>query len=405
MSRVRRWLLKIILMLGSIALTVVVFLAIDFVYTAASARYRKAAFDSSLCRVPDSVRQHAFQPNCTGITAWGGAPYPISTNSLGLRDEKVREVPLRDAKPRILVLGDSMTEGMGPWDETIVAKIAAHFPQYDFLNGGMVSYAPSNYLNVTRMVLAAGVEIDEVLVLIDISDAQDEAAFYRDVDATGAVAGPVREQMVAPKWRLRVMNHLRVTNHIVNLFERSLIRHGYYHLFNWGGDLFDRERSAWTYRKVSETEPYHAGYAPLGLEGGIAKEKAKMTLLWQELASRHIPVSVGVYPWPAQIVHDTPDSRQVRIWRDWCEGKCKRVISVFPAFQSVKDQCPPSQPGCWYLKYFIFGDMHFNAEGNAIFADVVIRSLEGALPVKNTTRLDLTARAPADPYVAGVRIK
>jgi hypothetical protein len=280
-----------------------------------------------------------------------------------------------------------MTEGMGPWDETIVARIAAHFPQYDFLNGGMASYAPSNYLNVTRSVLAAGVEIDEVLVLIDMSDAQDEAAYYRDKDTSGAVAGPVGEDMMAPppKWRLRISKYFRLTNYIVDLLERNTVRRGNYHLYVWGGDLFDMERSAWTYRKVSETKPYHAGYAPLGLEGGIAKEKAKMVLLWQELEKRHIPISVVVYPWPAQVVHDSPDSRQVRIWSDWCEGKCKRFISVFPAVQAVKDQCPPSQPGCWYLKYFIFGDMHFNAEGNALFADAVIRSLEGGLPSKVQT--------------------
>ena len=106
------------------------------------------------------------------------------------------------------------------------------------------------------------------------------------------------------------------------------------------GDAFDMEGAAWTYRKVNETDPYPAGYAPLGVEGGIAKEKAKMTLLWQELEKRNIPLSVVVYPYPAQVVHDTVDSRQVRIWREWCEGKCKRFISLFPAFLAVKEQCP-----------------------------------------------------------------
>ena len=72
--------------------------------------------------------------------------------------------------------------------------IAAHFPQYDFLNGGVASYSPSNYLNVARMVLAEGYDIDEVIVFIDISDVHDEAAFYRDIDASGAVTGPQPER-------------------------------------------------------------------------------------------------------------------------------------------------------------------------------------------------------------------
>ena len=107
-----------------------------------------------------------------------------------------------------------------------------------------------------------------------------------------------------------------------------------------------------------------------------------MTLLWQELAKRNIPLSVVVYPYPAQVLHDTADSRQVRIWREWCEGKCKRFVSLFPAFLAVKDQCPTSQPGCWYLSHFVFGDMHYNATGNALVADTVIRSLMETPPIK-----------------------
>ena len=88
------------------------------------------------------------------------------------------------------MLGDSFTEGKIAWRDSYVGRIAAHFPQYDFLNGGVSSYSPSNYFNVARMVLAAGYDIDEVIVFIDISDVQDEATFYQDADASGAVTGP-----------------------------------------------------------------------------------------------------------------------------------------------------------------------------------------------------------------------
>src|SRR5208283_1485486 len=114
------------------------------------------------------------------------------------------------------------------------------------------------------------------------------------------------------------------------------------------------------------------------------KEKAKMTLLWQESRKRNIPISIVVYPWPAQVVHDTADSREVRIWREWCEGKCKRFITLFPVFFALKDQFPRSEPGCWYLNYFIFGDMHYNAAGNALVADTVVKSLTEAPPVKQS---------------------
>ena len=60
-----------------------------------------------------------------------------------------------------------------------------------------------------------------------------------------------------------------------------LVRHGFYHLpGDYFGDPFDMEMSAWTYRKVVETGPFPVGFAPLGVEGGIAKEKHKMDQLY-----------------------------------------------------------------------------------------------------------------------------
>jgi hypothetical protein len=65
----------------------------------------------------------------------------------------------------------------------------------------------------------------------------------------------------------------------------------------------------------------------------------------------------------------------VRIWREWCEGKCRRFITLFPAFFAVKEECPRIQPGCWYLSHFIFGDTHYNSAGDAIVAGVIADSL------------------------------
>jgi hypothetical protein len=374
---------KFILFLLSIAFSAAIFLVLDWFHTA-KVRRTAIPFAKNLCRVADPVRHHAFKPNCTDTGIWGRDSYDFSTNSLGFRDEKVREVPLTDVRPRVLMLGDSFTEGKVAWRDSYVGRIAAALPQYDLLNGGVSSYSPSNYLNTTRMVLAKGVEIDEVIVFIDLSDVQDEAAFYRDVDVSGAVAGPARQDKTLPwyaMWRIRIAQHLLLTDRILESLDRQLVRYGFFGR-TLAGLGFDTGIAAWTYRKVDETDPYIAGYAPLGVEGGIAKEKAKMTLLWQELEKRNIPISVVVYPWPAQLAYDTVESRQVRIWREWCAGKCKRFISLFPAFFAVKDQCPRSQPGCWYLDYFIFGDVHFNAAGNALVADAVSDSLRQEQPSK-----------------------
>ncbi len=376
----RRRNVKLKLFLLSLAVSIILFLAFDWLYSAAILRSTVAGNTEGFCFARDPVRHFAFQPNCACTRPWLRDSYRFYTNSLGFRDEKIREVPVADFRPRILILGDSAPEGMTSWSDSFIGRVAANFPQYEFLNGSVEGYSPSNYLNTARMVFEKGIDIDEVIVFIDVSDVQDEAAFFHDKDASGAV-GIANQKFSKTNWysdlRLSIGNHFLITNDILQFFERNLVRFGWYHLeLGHGGNEFDLERSAWTYRKVSDKDPYETGYAPLGVEGGIAREKAKMDLLWQELQKRNIPLSVVVYPWPAQLAHDTVDSRQVRIWRDWCEGKCKRFVTLFPAFFAIKEQCPKTQPGCWYLSHFIFGDTHFNSTGDALAASVISRSLE-----------------------------
>jgi len=378
---------KLLLLLLSAIFCVALFVALDATYCVL---FRKSAFPTLHelvgCKIADPTRVYALRPDCSSIRAWGHQRYFLSVNSEGFRDKVVREVPPIDPKPRILMLGDSFTESMGSWDTSFVGRIAARFPQYEILNGGVDGYSPSTYLNTARLALTSGLDFDEVIVFIDISDVQDEAALYYDLGAMGTVAMAQSQSHYTSRYskvRFFIGKHLVLTNYVCEFVERSLVRFGWYHLNpGYDGNVFDRERSAWTYRQVSDGEPYEMGYAPLGVEGGIAKEKRKMDLLWQELARRNIPLSVVVYPWPAQVVHDTVDSRQVRIWRDWCSGRCKRFITAFPEFFAAKGQCPTWERGCWYLKDYIFGDIHFSAGGNSIIADLISQSLEATPPMK-----------------------
>jgi hypothetical protein len=326
-------------------------------------------------------------PNCSATVRWGKESFTFNTNSVGFRDEYIRDVPLGDSLPRVLLLGDSFTEGQLGWSDAYAGKIAAGLPQYSFLNGGVTAYSPSNYYNVAKALLAGGYDIDEVIVFVDATAVHYEAAFYRDKNADGAVYGPAREQRKTSwygQWRYRISSHLFITSDIVGFIEQQLVRLGYYHLVASlaGADTFDLEWAAWPYRKVNEADAFPSGYAPLGIGVGLEKQLSKMTSLWQGLAKRNIPLSVVVYPYPGQLVHDKAESQQVDIWREWCQGKCKQFLTLYPSFFAVRDACPWLQRGCWYDKLFLFGDVHYTSAGNAMVANAVISSLKKTPPVK-----------------------
>ncbi len=397
--RSRRGWTKLTVFLVSCVVSLAAFLVFDWGYSAAVKRASEPLLQPNRCRIPDPIRQHGLVKNCASTVRWGEDSHQFFTNSIGLRDEKIRNVPFTDPRPRILFLGDSFLEGEASWNDAIAGRIAGGLPQFDFLDGGVAAYSPSNYFNVTRGLLADGYQLDEVIVFLDTSAVHLEASFYADKDASGAVQGPAREYREMSwygNWRFRIAANLFATFDMVEWLERQLVKLGFYHLRASlrVSNTFDEEGAAWSYRQVNETDFYPTGFAPLGVKGGLAKQKAKMDLLWQELERRNIPISVVVYPYPSQLVHDSSDSQQVRIWREWCAGKCKRFISLYPAFFAVKNRCPRFEPGCWYSQLFVFGDVHFATAGNAMVADAVIQSLTADPPAK--PRDAVTAEAPKE---------
>ena len=213
------------------------------------------------------------------------------------------------------MLGDSFTESMGPWNTSFVGRIASQLPA--IRNSERRAWADIRRRTTSTppaLRLHSGLDFDEAIVFIDISDVQDEAGLVHDIDDSGAVA-LARNQYHYQTWysnlRTFVSKYFVLTNYIWELVERTLVRFGFYHLdHGFNGNVFDLERSGWTYRKVVEDKPFEIGFAPLGVEAGIAKEKRKMDLLWQDLAKRNIPISVVVYPWPAHA-----DLRQCRFAR------------------------------------------------------------------------------------------
>src|SRR5262245_58985236 len=189
------------------------------------------------CRIRDEVLHHALQPNCSGMQYWGRAAFETATNSLGLVDARTRDVTAKQQRPRLLLLGDSFTVGLGfPWQQTFAGLLQEALPQYEILNGAVISYSPSNYLNVARRLLNTGIEFSEAIVFIDVSDIQDEAAFYRDKDGSGALIGPaleVKSNNFYTWVRRKIRNH-PYTSLVFEWGERQAVRFGVYSIP--GGD-------------------------------------------------------------------------------------------------------------------------------------------------------------------------
>jgi hypothetical protein len=349
----RRILINAALVLYCLAL----FLLFDFLYSTFTMGQER----ERIARVADPVYDHGFVPNFDGYDIWGEVRYPLFTNSLGFKDASVREVPLKSASRRILLIGDSFTEAIGmAYENSFVGLLnragEARTPKVEFIDAGVASYSPSIYYKKIKYLLDRGLQFDEVVLLSDSSDVEDEATSYFCIDddpkyQTFCTTPPGTYPPANPLKRDFFIDHFAVTNRVRIASKRWILsalgnrRRAIEH---------DHDRIGWT-----TPNPDPARYRPLGIDGAIARSLQNMTKLSDLLASRGIPLTIVVYPWAQQIAQNDRDSRQVKLWQDFCPGHCKAFIDLFPVFFAAADADKD-----WYEHLYILGDDHFSAGGN-----------------------------------------
>jgi len=329
------------------------------------------------------VFTHTLRPKFDGYDNWGSDSTRIITNSLGFKDASTRDVPLVADRKRVVFIGDSFTEGVGlVYEDSFVGRFARAFPELDVLNAGVASYAPSVYFEKLKFYLDAGLKFDEAIVYIDISDIQDEAIFYKN-DENGALQfgvfapDPVKcLPQAAPLIEAPERGWLDKNSFVVEFANKALYarrleaanakasleelaRPGRAYSRNW-------IRAAWTYDDSAGC------YGSGGVAAAIEKAKAQMDRLHELLSSKGIALSVGVYPWPQQLLYDVENSRQASIWRDWCAGKCARFLDHFPAFFRYKETHPD-----FLRDLYIWADCHFNANGDRLLAEDLVAQYGG----------------------------
>jgi hypothetical protein len=356
-----------------VIIAVTLFLVIDFttafvlkaldLFTPA---YMTAGQHEAVYRRPHPVFHHTLARNIEYDHAvWGTEVYTIRTNSLGFKDERVREVALEAKQPRIIITGDSFTEGLGlEFKDTFVGHISNYYKKrnVEVLNAGILSYSPKIHLAKTRYFLEAeGLEFDHLVVFIDMSDMEDEAMGYKfdlnlnrpvkkitDSEKTGSTR-PVHKEK--PSLKAFLNQHTVFIAQLRNL--AAYYRIARKDLRQWRRSL-NRPSGTWTL-----DEALYEKFGRVGQD----KAAQHMRMLKTLLDKYGIELTVVVYPWPDQIYRKDLDSIHVKFWRRWTKSNGVGFVNLFPDFINNKD------PEEVIKTYFIRGDVHWNTLGHQYIAE------------------------------------
>jgi hypothetical protein len=358
----------------AVVLGLFLFLAIDF-----SARqiyvgiWRKIFPETPRLRIPDQTFHHGFRPNWSALDKFGPFTTPYFSNSLGLRDGKIRDVAIQKIGPRIIFIGDSFTEGVAvPWEKTFVGRVACSFAArgIEVLNAGVCAYCPLiEKVKLRSLLVDRRLEVDRVIVFIDTADIGDEQYYEEGPD------GKIREVPYGSFHELA--GRFRTSERIGRWLERNVeknfvilgavvrnLRMKVQHEMSWTS----------TFLPGPVWPDYQGELQPL-VETGLARAKASMSGIAQLLQERGVALTVAVYPWPTQVQAGTRPSRAEKEWSEWARQNGADFISLYPLFVNGT---PANEV---VEKYYLKGDLHWNEFGHELVARELLRRSDLILPL------------------------
>ncbi len=371
------------LILINLTVFVILYIIIDLL-----AGYVKNPYNLTHFRIQHPYYHHGLKANSGQTTCWGDILYNIHTNSLGLIDSAKYKVDVITNDKRILIIGDSHSEGVGVWYKNTFAGILqekAHPKNIEILNASAVSYSPKiYYLKTDYLLNEIGLKIDELWVFVDISDLQNEIAY---------------ESFTPQKPGFLF--------HFKSNFNKFLEKYSFsYHFFKSRKDkkqlnAFLKKMNRFDVKSLSENEkntaelyatffsdfdndqmlrsPQFHGVASwiydtasIDLANkGLDLGQKNMQKLADLCKKKDIKMRLSVHPWHKQIRKADTTDYYVESWRKFCNKNNIDFINLYPSF--IKKS---SNPLITIEEFYIHGDNHWNAKGHKRVANYMEKYLK-----------------------------
>jgi hypothetical protein len=293
-----------------------------------------------------------------GKDKWGNTEYEISTNSFGFKSSDTLTVSVYSSNHRILLIGDSFTEGIGiPYDNTFSGLLEQKRKKYpiEIYNAGCVSYSPKiYYLKIKYLIEKEKFYFDNIYVFIDISDIQDEI-MYKDFKPADISFDTIVENKSEDEGFLQKINRHHACFSVLRLLKRKLIPRKArpkesQMISQWTFEAYYSEREKWT--SLSDKDyPW--------IPEGQAYAYSHMDSLYQICQKNNISMSIIVYPWPWQITKGLTSDRHTEYWEKFCLDKNIPFLNLYPNF--IQSDTSSSEI---ISKLFIKGDCHWNNNGH-----------------------------------------
>ena len=308
-----------------------------------------------------NVYDHDLKKNFTATFEWApGETYFFCTDDNSFRNFcDFKEKNIKDFD--IAFIGDSFTEGVGlSYEKTFVGRIKKELDNYQIANLGVVSYSPLIYYAKLNYLIKKGFKFKRVILYFDISDIYDDNNKYRYIDGNiyrkkSVTISKIQKFLKSSFPFLAYSTKTIKNDFFTKIFKKQKI------VKNCNYLDYCHEKSSWTFNDKYFQEKH------------INKSFKFLNMTHELLTNNDIKMSIGIYPWPAQIMYDNEDSKIVSLMEDFCLDKCEFFFNNFPDFFKKLEN---ENKNDLILKYYIKNDVHFNSLGNKVLYENFMKNFK-----------------------------
>lgn len=335
-----------------IFITLFIFIAIDFLFGKKISNYLEITNVENIYRISNKHYNHGFKNNYkTNKARWGSILYKFCSDNRGF---KYNCIDKEENTYDYAFMGDSFTEGIGLEFEKTFVGLFKKNSKLKVVNLGVAAYSPWLYEKKIRYLLTNNIiDFKRLIVSVDIGDLEDDWSHFK------ANKTQISTQEINPKYKkynniskfiIKTKKYLKKNLVLSDYLIQQIWWAGVRNLFNNYTTMYidyDNPTSSWGYKKQF-------------------KNKLKIDLMIENmqnlsnfLKKRNIPLIIMIFPHPANILYDSPNSNYKLVWENFCKTECLYFIDSFSELVKKKDESK-----FIIEKFYIDGDTHFNYEGN-----------------------------------------
>jgi lysophospholipase L1-like esterase len=334
-------------------------------------------------RIPSYTYHHDLKANVDVVESWGSYQYKFITNSLGFRDFENRNIlKINSKKKRILLIGDSMTEGALEYSSSYSGLLTKYLKKdYEVLNAGVGSYSPSNYYYKIKYYIDQGYKFDHIVIFLDISDVVDELQYKYDNSDNLILNNNFYKKKISSKVFLYLRDNFitfrtislirdnseKLKNSIKFKYKSSIFfKKDYLSISKKDSELYkmiNLDTGAWT-QNADEFR-----YNIKNVDSGIKRAEKNLLKLFNLAEENKIIVTLTIYPWPNQIYFKDEFYK-----KHWADFSMKNNVNFIDLYDDIIDPKKSSEENI--LENYIIGDIHFNKNGNTKIFNALKKKLK-----------------------------